>query len=149
MRVLVLSDEPGVRLRATGNLRMGADVELVEVASALEAHRAVDSGAFDVLVLDGDLEPEGGFSVLYEVRQAGVLGRRPTPPSLMLVGREQDRWLAAWAGANEVLVKPADPFAVARVVTGLVGQRPAEAARADESASEVEAALGAGDAMPG
>lgn len=149
MRVLVLSDEPGVRQRATTNLRMRPDVEIVEVDSALEAHGAVETGQFDVLVFDGDLEPEGGYSVLYEIRQAGLLDGQPTPPALVLAGREQDRWLAAWAGANQVIVKPADPFEVARAVTELVGEPPAESAAGDESASEVEAALGAEDPMPG
>lgn len=141
MRVLVLSDEEGVRLRVTSGLRVRGDVEVVEATTALEAHRAVEADGFDVLVLDGDLEPEGGFSVLYEIRQAGVLRGEGTPPALLLLGREQDRWLASWAGANRALTKPVDPFEVTRVLEEVLGQAAPETAPVDESALGVEAAI--------
>lgn len=141
MRVLVLSDEEGVRLRVTSGLRVRGGVDVVEATTALEAHRAVDEDGFDVLVLDGDLEPEGGFSVLYEIRQAGLLRGVETAPAVMLLGREQDRWLASWAGANRALQKPVDPFEVTRVLEEVLGQAAPEPAPVDESALGVEAAI--------
>lgn len=140
MRVLVVSQNPVVRLRAMSGLLARADVEVIEAASAREAHTVAGRGDLDVLVMDGDLDPEGGFSVLYELRAAAELDGRRSPPAVVMVGREQDRWLAVWAGANVVLRKPVDPFAVAREVAALYGVAPAAAAATDESGAEVRAA---------
>lgn len=125
MRVLVVSEDAVERLRAISALRLHAeaDVEVVEVDTGAEARRLLseDPQAYDVLVVDGDLRPKGGFALLYALRARAELDAAPQLPAVILAGREQDRWLADWAGANAVLVKPAPSFALAREVEALVG----------------------------
>ena len=124
MRVMVVSEDATERLRAVSALQLHADdeVEAVEKVSGPDAreHLAEDD-AFDVLVIDGDLFPKGGFALLYALRSGAELDGRAHVPAVILADREQDRWLADWAGANAVLVKPVAPFALAREVEGLVG----------------------------
>jgi DNA-binding response OmpR family regulator len=140
VRVLIVSESPVERLRAASGLLARDDVDVVEAHTGRAAHETVSEGGIDVLVIDGDLSPEGGFSVLYEIRAAGQLHDLPTPPALVMMGREQDRWLAAWSGANEVLLKPVDPFRLAQRVQVLHGAEPAEP-QAGEAAAEVAQAL--------
>ena len=140
MRVLIVSEDPVERLRASSGLATQDGVELVEAESARAAHEQVASGGIDVLVIDGDLSPEGGFSLLYEIRAAGELHGHATPPALVAMGREQDRWLASWSGANDVVMKPVDPFRLADRVRSLHGEE-AAARTTREAAQEVSAAV--------
>ena len=60
MRVLVVSENPSERARASSMLRARRDVEVVEATSAKEARDAVLADEPDVLVVDGNLAPQGG-----------------------------------------------------------------------------------------
>lgn len=122
VRVLVISEQAVERSRATTALHLRDDVEVVEAATAEEGRALVETQDFDVLVIDGDLRPQGGFSLLYEIREGGEYTGEPTPPALVMIAREQDRFLSDWSGANELLLKPVDPFEVAARVTALAGQ---------------------------
>jgi DNA-binding response OmpR family regulator len=42
------------------------------------------------------------------------------PPVLLLIGRPQDAWLAAWSRADAVVSHPLDPMVVANAVAGLM-----------------------------
>lgn len=87
MRVLVVSEDPVERLRAVSALRLhaaDADLEVVEVATAedLRARVLRFGERFDVLVVDGDLAPRGGYATLYDLRSHGEqvgAALRPTP----------------------------------------------------------------------
>lgn len=136
VRVLVVSQDPKERSRAASALALHADVEVVEVGTEREAHERVVAEDFDVLVVDGDLAPKGGFSMLYEIREQGELRDEPTPPALIMIAREQDRWLADWAGAAETMRKPVDPFTLAKRVHALAGDEP-EPAGTFESGDQV------------
>ncbi len=118
-RVLVVSSDAAERSRAVSGLRRRGDVEVEEATDARQAHRAVNSADFDVLVIDGDMRPEGGQSVLYEIRASAEYRGAKAPPTIILMGREQDRWLSAWAGAHDAVIKPVDSFDLARRVLDL------------------------------
>lgn len=144
MRVLVLVQEPAERRRATTALSLQEGIEVVESPSPKDARAIMRSSEpFDVLVVDGDIQPQGGFSFLYELRAQDVLEGRTTPPALLLIAREQDRFLTDWSGANELLLKPVDPFEVARRVRGLSGADPAPRDPGDESGEQVPGQPGA------
>jgi len=122
MRVLVVSADPIERLRATSAL--DASVEhVVECDGVDEARRLVlaEGAAFDVLVVDGDLQPRGGYAFLYELRAHAELTGWDAPPAVVLASRESDRWLTGWAGASMMFLKPVDPFEVAAAVRALPG----------------------------
>lgn len=123
MRVLVVSEDEKERLRAVSGLRLHDVGEVVEVATAAEARDLLlhQDERFDVLVVDGDLRPRGGFAMLYDLRNHAEVTGTPPTPSLVMAAREQDRWLGAWAGANEVVLKPVDPFDLAQRVAALEG----------------------------
>ncbi len=120
MRVLVVSADPSERLRATSGL---LDVAIVEAEDVDSARRlALDPAQpFDVLVVDGDLDPRGGYAFLYELRSHADLTGWTAPPAIVLASRPADVWLAGWAGASELFLKPVDPFEVADAVRGLIG----------------------------
>lgn len=143
MRVLVVSEDAKERLRAVSALELQAAAEVVEAVSAGEVRtRILEQGErYDVLVVDGDLYPRGGFALLYDLRQRAELEGRPPVPSLVMTSREQDRWLAKWSGTNEVLLKPVDPFELARVVQRLEGAEVPPYGDSDSAAKQVASAL--------
>lgn len=126
MRVLIVSPDPAERQRAASALQLRQDVDVVEVAGGSRAAALLrdTERTFDVLVLDGDLQPKGGFSWLYELRAEAELHGTQRPPAIVMAARDQDKFLADWAGAERMLRKPVDGFEVARVVGELAGQAP-------------------------
>jgi DNA-binding response OmpR family regulator len=122
MRILVVSADPAERMRASSAFLAGTE-DVVECDGVDEARRLVldTSAPFDVLVVDGDLMPRGGYAFLYELRAHAELTGWTAPPSVVLAARPSDRWLAGWAGASELFLKPVDPFEVATTVRMLPG----------------------------
>jgi CheY-like chemotaxis protein len=142
VRVLVVSEDVKERQRATSALALRSDLEVDEAASAEDARRRllVDRESYDVLVVDGDLSPRGGYAVLYDLRARAELTGIPAVPSLVMASREQDIWLAHWAGANALLLKPVDPFELARKVTELEGAELAPYGDAGSARAQLRAA---------
>jgi DNA-binding response OmpR family regulator len=143
VRVLVVSEDPKERLRAVSALELQAAADVEEAATAEEVRRRIlrEGATFDVLVVDGDLQPRGGFAMLYDLRShAELVGIDPTP-SLVMAAREQDLWLANWAGANACLLKPVDPFELARQVQALEGTQVPPYGDHGAAAKQVGAAL--------
>jgi DNA-binding response OmpR family regulator len=122
MRVLVVSADPIERLRATSALD-ATTTQIVECGGVDEARRLVVAGdePFDVVVVDGDLDPRGGYAFLYELRAHADLTGWIAPPAVVLASRPSDSWLAGWAGASALFLKPVDPFEVAAAVLALPG----------------------------
>jgi CheY-like chemotaxis protein len=125
VRVLIVSEVAAERLRASSALTLADDTEVVEASSGEEARRRLIDGDLevDVLVVDGDLQPRGGFALLYDLRERFGLEGRDLPPSIVLTDRAQDRFLVSWSGADRSLPKPVDPFALAQLVGELTGGR--------------------------
>lgn len=143
VRVLVVSEDPKERLRAVSALDLRPGMEVTEVTSAAAVRDAIlqEGEAYDVLVVDGDLQPRGGFALLYDLRAHAELAGLPPIPSLVMASREQDRWLGKWSGTNEVLLKPVDPFELARIVEGLPDAPVPPYGDRDSAAAQVAAAL--------
>jgi CheY-like chemotaxis protein len=119
VRVLIVSEHEVERSRAASMLRSRPGVTITEATTARAAKRLLVDEDFDVLVIDGDLAPQGGFSSLYEFHLQAEQEGFEVPPAIVLTARPEDRWLADWAHATTTLSKPVDPFAVARVVDEL------------------------------
>lgn len=122
-RVLVVISEEPVRARAVSALGLRRDLDVTAVASIAEARELLADA--DVLVVDGDLRPKGGYSWLYELRESAELAGTERPPSLVLTDRDDDRFLVEWSSADAWLAKPVDPFALARTVAELAAARAA------------------------
>ncbi|MGH8903861.1 MAG: hypothetical protein ACRDYA_19845, partial [Egibacteraceae bacterium] len=96
------------------------DVELVEVCLVERALTLLDRGTyFDILVADNDTWPTGGFALSREVKARLAMGE-DMPPVLLLLARDQDRWLSDRSGADAYILKPADPFDLADTVRARV-----------------------------
>jgi DNA-binding response OmpR family regulator len=124
--VLVYSD--GAVLRDTVRQAVGrrpADdlgrVEYVEASSVLEILAAVDGGGIDAVVLDGEARPAGGLGLAKQLKDE----IEDCPPTLVLVAREGDLWLASWSLADAVRPLPVDPRSVREAVAGLLRGREA------------------------
>lgn len=143
MRVLVVSEDVKERQRATSALALRPDIEVEEAVTAEQARHLLlaEGRTYDLLVMDGDLQPRGGYAVLYDLRNRAELGQLTAAPSLVLSSRDQDEWLGRWAGANELLRKPVDPFELARRVTALEGAALVPYGDAGSSEHQVATAL--------
>jgi DNA-binding response OmpR family regulator len=126
--VLVYATDPvvrdQVRLAIGRSPAAGVDgITYLDAAEAGEVVRACDEGLPDLLVLDGEAWPTGGLGLCRQLRAELA----SPPPTIVLIGRRDDRWLAEWSGAEEVLMHPIDAVELARAA---VRQLTAEKERA-------------------
>jgi DNA-binding response OmpR family regulator len=124
--VLVYSDDASVRdaVRIAAGRRPADDlgrVEWVEAATGAQVLRAVEAGGIDVVVLDGEARPTGGLGLAKQLKDEIA----DCPPTLVLVARKDDRWLATWSLADAVLPLPIDPLTLREAVAGLLRHREA------------------------
>jgi DNA-binding response OmpR family regulator len=124
--VLVYSDDPKVRdtVRTALGRRPAPDlgrVEYVEAAQGDELVRIVDKGGVDLVILDGEAWPAGGMGLSKQMKDE----LPDCPPTLVLIARKDDRWLATWSLADEVLPHPVDAFALVAAATKLLRAREA------------------------
>jgi len=120
LSVLLYSDDIATRdaVRVSVGRRPARDVEVsnwLECATAAAVIEAVETGDFDLLVLDGEAAPVGGLGLCRQLKNEIF----SCPPVLVLTGRPQDGWLAAWSQADLAVPHPLDPIAVAGAVAEL------------------------------
>jgi DNA-binding response OmpR family regulator len=130
LSVLLYSDDIATRdaVRVAVGRRPARDVEVstwLECATAAAVIEAVETGEFDLLILDGEAAPTGGLGLCRQLKNEIF----SCPPVLVLTGRPQDGWLAAWSQADLAVPHPLDPFAVAGAVAEL-GRRVGDATSA-------------------
>ena len=101
-RVLVVEDEPGLRLTLSDRLVSEGYVVQTADDGAVGLERATRE-PYDLIVLDVMLPRMNGFDVCRELRQRGV-----TTPILMLTARGQvvDKVVGLKLGADDYLAKP-------------------------------------------
>jgi DNA-binding response OmpR family regulator len=126
MRLLVYSDDVNTRqgVRLAVGRRPAADVprvELVECATEPAVIAELAGGKVDVCVLDGEAVPAGGMGICRQLKDEIY----QCPPVLVLTGRRDDAWLAAWSRADAAVPHPLDPVAVANAVAELMRRRTA------------------------
>ncbi|MFW5470130.1 hypothetical protein ACOCJ4_08810 [Knoellia sp. CPCC 206435] len=124
--VLLYSDDITTRdaVRAAAGRRPARDVEItrwLECATAFAVTEALDAGGWDVVVLDGEAAKNGGLGLCRELKNEIY----QCPPVLVLTGRPQDGWLAAWSLADDAVPHPLDPIKVAEAIAGLARTRAA------------------------
>lgn len=121
--VLLYSDDPRVRdrmrLAIGGRPDKDLPVTFVEAATYDECIGLVDDVDMDVLVLDGEAAPAGGLGIARQLKDE-VPG---CPPTCVVIARPADRWLAAYARADAVLMHPLDPVTTGATVAGLLRSR--------------------------
>lgn len=70
-------------------------------------------------MLDGEAVPAGGLGLGRQLKDE-IYG---CPPVLVLIGRPQDSWLAAWSRADAAISQPVDPVALAEAAATLLRAR--------------------------
>jgi DNA-binding response OmpR family regulator len=124
MTLLVYSDDVATRekVRMAIGRRPAADVprvEWLECATAATVIAALDKGGVDVAILDGEATPVGGMGIARQAKDEIY----QCPPILVLTGRVEDAWLAAWSRAEAAVPHPLDPILLARTVAELMRNR--------------------------
>jgi DNA-binding NtrC family response regulator len=96
-------------------------IDWVECANYSQVQDQMDSGDLDLAIFDGDAQPTGGLGLArqfkYEITNC--------PPIIVTLLREVDRWLAAWALADDIISHPIDPVAAAQAVADVLRSRAA------------------------
>lgn len=126
-KIVVYSDDSTVRETVKRSLgaRLAVDLsenEILEFATADALRLFVDSKKVgsktkvDLFILDGEATPEGGMGLARQLKDEIF----DCPPTLVLVAREQDAWLAGWSRADGVVTHPIDSFVLAKKVLSLV-----------------------------
>jgi DNA-binding response OmpR family regulator len=128
MLVLVYSDDITTRerIRLAVGRRPATDVpriEYVECATQRAVIETVDRGGLDVLILDGEAVPTGGMGICRQLKDEIY----NCPPILILTGRRDDAWLAAWSRADVSVPHPIDGITLAPAVAELMRRRIAHA----------------------
>lgn len=124
LKVLVYASDRDVRasvLSALGR-KPAADlppVEYHECATEPAVIRAMDAGGFSLAILDGEAAPAGGMGICRQLKDEIYR----CPPVLVLIGRQQDAWLATWSRAEAVAQRPVDPFELSASVVELLRVR--------------------------
>jgi DNA-binding response OmpR family regulator len=124
--VVLYSDDVAVRdqvRRALGR-RPAPDLgrlEWVECSTGAEVVARVDAGGVDLCVLDGEAWPTGGLGLAKQMKDEVA----DCPPTLVLIARKADSWLAAWSQADGVVAHPVDAPELTSVATDLLRQRAA------------------------
>ena len=96
-------------------------IDFLECSSVSDVLMAIDDEVADVVVLDGEAQPTGGIGISRQIHQESMR----IPPIVLTVRRADDRWLATWAKADEILVHPLDPVIAADAVASLLRKLPA------------------------
>lgn len=124
VRVVLYSSNSLTRenVRLAVGRRAAADLPVIEwheAATEWAVLGELDTGQVDLLIADGESQPCGGLGVCRQVKNEVY----KCPPVLVLTGRPQDAWLAAWSQADAAVPHPLDPLEVSRAVEELVRAR--------------------------
>ena len=134
--IIVYSDDASVRAAIVAALgkRVAADMpehQIQEFATGPALRAFVDrksvSGELraNLFILDGEAVPEGGMGVARQLKDEVF----NCPPVLLITGRREDAWLAAWSRAEASVIHPIDPFTLANTVADLLRTQTSAAIR--------------------
>jgi hypothetical protein len=121
LRILVYSSNVQTRervMRALGKQLHPDLPELsyVEVATGPMVVATMDKGGIDLAIPDGEATPTGGMGIAKQLKDE----LENCPPLVVLTGRPDDAWLAAWSRAEGAVPHPIDPIVLGRTVLNLL-----------------------------
>lgn len=125
--IIVYSDDSSVREAVIGALgnRVASDMAehvIHQFATAAALRLFVDSkkpgsdSPIDLFILDGEAVPEGGLGIARQLKDEVF----NCPPVMVITGRKEDAWLAAWSRAEANVLHPIDPFTLSHTVADLL-----------------------------
>jgi two-component system NtrC family response regulator len=119
VRILIADDDPAVLASLAAVL--GPAHEVVPCGGGAAAVAAARERSFDLVITDICMPPPDGFEVLRATRALS-----PPPPVVVLTGLDTARTAvqAMHLGASDVLVKPAEPQEILKLVSRLEAEDP-------------------------
>jgi CheY-like chemotaxis protein len=126
-QIIIYSDDSSVRASISSALgrRVASDLpehEIHEFATGAALRAYVDGknigggSRADLFILDGEAAQEGGMGIARQLKDEVF----NCPPVLLITGRKEDAWLAAWSMAEASVVHPIDPFTLAKTAAQLL-----------------------------
>ena len=129
LSIVIYSDDSTVRqsLQKALGVRLSPEFpenEIHEFATA-DALRlfAVESNRenrkkISLFILDGEATPEGGLGLAKQLKDELF----NCPPTIVVVARSQDAWLAGWSRADGVITHPIEPFTIGKTVISVLSK---------------------------
>jgi CheY-like chemotaxis protein len=127
IQILLVADDPGFRERlalALERLELsGEEVSFLEATNGNDALVMAEARQPDLVVADVSVTPYGGLGLTRDLKA------RPETacPVILILDRVQDEWLGRWSGADALVNRPVDPFALAQVASQLLEEEQGEA----------------------
>ena len=119
-QILLVADDPGFRDRlrlALERLELsGEEVSFLEAANGNDALVLAEVRRPDLVVADVAVSPYGGFGMTRDLKADPATAC----PVILVLERLQDEWLGRWSGADALVYRPVDPFALAQVASRLL-----------------------------
>jgi DNA-binding response OmpR family regulator len=135
IQILLVADDPGFRDRLALALERleesGEEVSFLEAANGNDALVIAEARRPGLVVADVSVTPYGGFGLTRDLKA------RPETacPVILILDRIQDEWLGRWSGADALVNRPVDPFALAEVASRLLEEDQGEAEATLEGAA--------------
>jgi len=128
--IVLYSDDVTVREAVIGALGSKVSPDMAEhvihqfaTAAALrlfvDAKKVGTDSPIDLFILDGEAVPEGGIGMARQLKDEVF----NCPPVMVITGRKEDAWLAAWSRAEANVLHPVDPFTLSHTVADLLRAR--------------------------
>jgi DNA-binding response OmpR family regulator len=115
--IFVVSDDPAVVEEV--RFALPSDIEVVTALDAREAVGVLEHVTPAAVIVDLMTGRAGGFALARDMSQTGRLAGIPI---VVLIERDQDRWLAGKAGAAEILRKPVHGPDLLEAVLSVLGE---------------------------
>ena len=119
---MVYSDDPAVRERvrlAVGRTPDPAIGPLTWVDVASAPALSAEIRKVDIVILDGEAQPAGGMGIARGIKAEIA----DPPPTILLIARKDDAWLARWSLADAVIPAPLDPPVLIEALVRLLTER--------------------------
>jgi CheY-like chemotaxis protein len=120
IQILLVADDLGFRDRlvlALERLELsGEEVSFLEAANGNDALVLAEAHEPDLVVADVSVSPYGGFGLTRDLKANPEV----SCPVILVLDRLQDEWLGRWSGADALVNRPVDPFALAQVASRLL-----------------------------
>jgi CheY-like chemotaxis protein len=127
IQIMLVADDPRFRDRlalALERLEVGGEeVAFLEAANGNDALVLAEAHEPDLVVADVSVTPYGGFGLTRDLKADPEMAC----PVILVLDRLQDEWLGRWSGADALVNRPVDPFALAQVASRLLEEEQGEA----------------------
>ena len=122
-KILLVAAEPGSRERLQLALERleaaGDEIEFLEAEEGNVALAVAEREHPDLVVVEVGVTPYGGFGLTRDLKALPKVAC----PVILVLERDQDEWLGRWSGADALVYRPVDPFALAQAAGPLLAER--------------------------